>query len=141
MISSIPAALNAPLNAGDSFVRKEEQALFLLREAKVRVLIIDELLNILADSSDKLNQMLNLLRFLGNELQIWIVSVGVKETLQVVNSDDQLSNRFEPFPLPRWRKPHSQFETSRAPRQHCGCWDGLPGYARQALCLIVACRQ
>jgi hypothetical protein len=46
--------------------------------------------------------MLNLLRYLGNDLQIPLVAVGVKEALQVIHSDDQLANRFEPFALPRW---------------------------------------
>lgn len=98
----IALGLGAPSNPADTLARKEDQALFLLREAQVRVLIIDEMHNILTGSSDRLNQMLNLLRFLGNELQIALVGVGVKEALQVVHSDDQLSNRFEPLPLPRW---------------------------------------
>lgn len=84
-------------------VQKEQQALHLLRETGVRVLVIDEIHNALAGSTAKLSEMLNLLRYLGNELQIPLVAVGVKEALQVIHSDDQLANRFEPFPLPRWQ--------------------------------------
>ncbi|XHO98337.1 TniB family NTP-binding protein (plasmid) [Azospirillum sp. A26] len=84
-------------------VQKESQAIQLLRATGVRVLIIDEIHNALAGPTNKLSEMLNLLRYLGNELQIPLVAVGVKEALQVIHSDDQLANRFEPFPLPRWQ--------------------------------------
>jgi hypothetical protein len=47
--------------------------------------------------------MLNLLRWLGNELQIPLVAVGTAEALHAVQSDDQLANRFEPVGLPPWR--------------------------------------
>lgn len=99
----IAEALGAPRNPGDSLAKKEAQALHLLKAADVRVLLVDEIHNILAGGTDRMNQMLNLLRFLGNELKIPIVAIGVKEALQVIHSDDQLANRFEPYPLPRWR--------------------------------------
>jgi hypothetical protein len=47
--------------------------------------------------------LLNLLRWLGNELQIPLVAVGTAEALRAVQSDDQLANRFEPIGLPPWR--------------------------------------
>lgn len=49
-----------------------------------------------------LREFLNLLRFLGNELQIPIVALGTKDAYLAIRSDDQLENRFEPFILPRW---------------------------------------
>jgi hypothetical protein len=47
-------------------------------------------------------RLLNVLRWLGNELQIPLVGVGTAEALRAIRSDDQLVNRFEPFPLPLW---------------------------------------
>jgi hypothetical protein len=32
-----------------------------------------------------------------------LVAVGTAEALRAIQSDDQLANRFEPFPLPPWR--------------------------------------
>lgn len=100
--NAILTALGAPERPGDVLAKKEQQALHLLRTTGVRILVIDEIHNILAGSTPQLNQMLNLLRYLGNELKIPLVAVGVKEALQAIHSDDQLANRFEPYPLPRW---------------------------------------
>lgn len=75
----------------------------LLRATGVRLLIVDEVHNILAGGADRMNQMLNLLRYLGNVLRMPIVAIGVRQALQVIHSDDQLATRFEPFALPRWR--------------------------------------
>jgi hypothetical protein len=36
-------------------------------------------------------------------LQIPLVAVGTGEALHAIQSDDQLANRFEPVPLPKWR--------------------------------------
>ncbi len=101
--NAILMALGAPGRPTDALAKKEQQVLHLLRKTGVKLLIIDEIHNILAGSSPQLGQMLNLLRYLGNELQIPLAAVGVKEALQVIQSDDQLANRFEPFPLPRWQ--------------------------------------
>jgi len=100
--NAILEALGAPERPGDALAKKEQQALHLLRRTGVRILVIDEIHNILAGTTPQINQMLNLLRYLGNDLQIPLVAVGVKEALQVIHSDDQLANRFEPFALPRW---------------------------------------
>lgn len=99
----IAEALGAPSRPGDSLARKQAQAMHLLRATGVRLLIVDEVHNILAGGADRMNQMLNLLRYLGNALRIPIVAIGVRQALQVIHSDDQLATRFEPFPLPRWR--------------------------------------
>ena len=100
--NGILTALGAPERPGDALAKKEQQARLLLEKTGVRILVIDEIHNILAGTTTQLNQMLNLFRFLGNELKIPLVAVGVKEALQAIHSDDQLANRFEPFALPRW---------------------------------------
>ena len=55
--------------------------------------IIDEIHNILAGSTHKQREFLNILRFLGNELQLPIVGVGIKDAYLAIRSDDQLENR------------------------------------------------
>jgi hypothetical protein len=100
---AILVALSAPVRRGHRLVDKEGQAMRLLRATGVQLLVIDEVHNALAGPTTKLSEMLNLLKNLGNDLQIPLVGVGTKDALQVIHSDDQLANRFEPFPLPRWQ--------------------------------------
>jgi hypothetical protein len=97
------AATGAPLRAGHPRVADlEHLALRVLRAAGVRVLVIDELHNVLSGRGDSRREFLNLLRFLGNELRIPLVGVGTREAYLAIRSDDQLENRFAPVILPRW---------------------------------------
>ena len=76
----------------------------MMRATGVNLLIIDEVHNLLAGAQVQQRRMLNLLRWLGNELQIPLVAVGTAEALHAIQSDDQLANRFEPVGLPPWRE-------------------------------------
>jgi len=96
------AAMGAPLRPRQRLAELEQAALTLLRAVGVRVLVIDELHNVLAGRGEVRREFLNLLRFLGNELRIPLVGVGTREAYLAIRSDDQLENRFEPFTLPRW---------------------------------------
>lgn len=96
------AALGSPVSSHNATYLCEQVALKLLRTIGVRVLIIDELHNMLAGTPGQQREFLNLLRFLGNELRVSLVCLGTKEAYLAIRSDDQLENRFEPFPLPRW---------------------------------------
>jgi hypothetical protein len=97
------AAAGAPPRAGYPRVADLEQvALRVLRMTGVRVLFIDELHNLLSGRADRRREFLSLLRFLGNELRIPLVGAGTREAYLAIRSDDQLENRFAPFPLPRW---------------------------------------
>ena len=75
----------------------------MMRETNVALLIIDEVHNLVSGSRLQQRRLLNLLRWLGNELQIPLIAVGTGEALHAIQSDDQLANRFEPVPLPKWR--------------------------------------
>lgn len=96
------AALGAPLQPRRRLADVEQMSLGLLRSTGVRMLVIDELHNVLAGQGNSRREFLNLLRFLGNELRIPIVGVGTREAYLAVRSDDQLENRFEPVVLPLW---------------------------------------
>lgn len=82
----------------------EHLALNQLRNVKARMLVIDELHNVLAGAADNRREFLNLLRFLGNELRIPLVGIGTREAYLAIRSDDQLENRFEPMLLPQWQE-------------------------------------
>jgi Bacterial TniB protein len=98
------AAMNAPIRPRMRLVDLEPLSLKLLRATAVQMLVIDECHNMLAGSNSMQREFLNLVRFLGNELQIPIVCVGTREAYLAIRSDDQLENRFEPFILPTWQE-------------------------------------
>ena len=73
------AAMGAPLRPRQRLPEMEQLALSLLRRVGVRMLVIDELHNVLAGNNVSRRELLNLLRFLGNELRIPLVGVGTRE--------------------------------------------------------------
>lgn len=95
--------LGEPISNRQRISDLEVISLYALRRLRVKILIIDEVHNLLAGTSAVQREFLNLIRFLGNQLQIPIVCVGTKEAYFAVRSDDQLENRFEPFTLPLWK--------------------------------------
>ncbi|MGN2642439.1 TniB family NTP-binding protein [Nocardia takedensis] len=100
---AVLAALGAPIRArAPRLAELEQLVLRLLRTCGVRVLVIDELHNVLAGRGDTRREFLNLLRFLGNELRISLVGVGTRDAYLAIRSDPQLENRFAPFTLPLW---------------------------------------
>jgi hypothetical protein len=100
--SAILEALGAPDRLNDRLSTKQDTAVRMMRATGVRMLVIDEVHNLLCGSRDQQRRFLNLLRWLGNELQIPLVAVGTAEGLRAIQSDDQLANRFTPFGLPPW---------------------------------------
>ena len=94
--------LGMPYDNRARLVALQDVAVRTMRLTGVRMLVIDELHNLLSGSRSRQRQLLNLLRWLGNELHIPLVGVGTGEALQAINSDDQLVSRFEPFMLPLW---------------------------------------
>jgi len=95
-------ALNSPMKPRMRIADLEVLALRLMKLTQVKMLIIDELHNILAGKYTLRSEFLNLLRFLGNELRIPIVGVGTEDAYRAIRIDDQLENRFKPFILSRW---------------------------------------
>lgn len=102
--SGLLAGIGAPIRRQARVAELEQLALQLLKAVKAKILIIDELHNLLAGKTDARREFLNLLRFIGNELRIPIVGVGTRDAYLAIRSDDQLENRFEPVPLPVWEE-------------------------------------
>ena len=95
-------ALFAPYKPQDHVSKKQMQVISILRRVNLKILIIDEIHHILAGHMEKQRQFLNVIKYLGNELQIPIVAVGTKDAFRALQTDPQLSNRFEPVILPKW---------------------------------------
>lgn len=75
----------------------------ILKQIGLRMLIIDAVHNVLSGPVTKQRQFLQVRKSLGNDLQIPLVGVGIKEALRALQADSHLANRFEPAALPRWR--------------------------------------
>ncbi len=102
LFGAILDALGMPFSPRDRIAAKQDMAVRIMRATGTRLLVIDELHNLLSGTSAQQRRLLNLLRWLGNELQIPLVGVGTAEAMRAIRSDDQLANRFEPFALPLW---------------------------------------
>lgn len=100
--NAILELLFAPHKSNDRVDKKQAQAIKLLRYVNLRMLIIDEIHHILAGNLNRQRAFLNVIKYLGNELQVPIVGVGTKDAFRAIQTDPQLANRFEPVLLPRW---------------------------------------
>jgi Bacterial TniB protein len=102
LYAAILAGLGVPGALHPRSPDREGAALYLLRRVECRMLMLDELHNLLAASIPRQRELLNLLRYLGNELHIPLVCLGTRDAYLAIRTDDQLENRFEPFLLPSW---------------------------------------
>lgn len=75
-----------------------------LKNLQTRMILIDEFGFFQAGTPVKQRKLLNSLKFLGNELQIPMVIAAVPETLNLLQSDEQVANRFDPVFLTRWKR-------------------------------------
>lgn len=88
------------------FARSDQrnfQVTRIMRTSGVRMLMIDEFQQALVGSYTQRRTYLNAVKNVGNDLQIPIVAVGTEEVFNALKADPQLSNRFEPMMLPRWK--------------------------------------
>lgn len=97
-------AMNTPISGKLKVQELEILSLRFMKATHVRMLIIDELHNLLAGGPTVRQEFLNLLRFLGNELRIPIIGVGTVDAYSAIRRDPQLENRFKPFILPKWQE-------------------------------------
>ncbi|WP_247671077.1 TniB family NTP-binding protein [Pseudoalteromonas sp. MMG005] len=100
--NSILELLFAPYKPSERVDKKQFQVIKLLRYVGLKILVIDEIHHILAGNTNRQRAFLNVLKYLGNELQITIVGVGTKDAFRALQTDPQLANRFEPVMLSRW---------------------------------------
>ena len=92
----------APFRASKPAGQLQYEVLRLLATVEVKLLIIDEIQHVLAGPLLKQRQFLNVIKHLGNELQIPIVAAGTQDAFNAIQTDPQLANRFEPLVLRRW---------------------------------------
>jgi len=103
----ILAAGGAPATAiavrSQNVASLEVRVIALLRDLGLRMIMIDEVHNLLAGTHREQRRFLNVLRYLSNELEISLVCFGVSEAVDAIRGDMQLARRLDEHHLPNWR--------------------------------------
>jgi hypothetical protein len=100
--SEILRSLDFPVINRSSLSDLEHSALRQLEKLKPKILVIDEVHNLLACTPREQRAALNVLKFLSNELRVSIIAAGTTEALIVMQTDPQIASRFESSALPSW---------------------------------------
>ena len=95
-------ALNVSYRSSKSSKELLTRVLDVLKRLRVKILILDEFQHLLSKPS-KQRDILNLIKYISNEVGISFVGIGTKEAFYVINSDPQLANRFNKSMLPSWK--------------------------------------
>lgn len=103
LYSSILEQFAVPYKNSDKTAKKEQQIKYYFGLCNLKILIIDEINNILSGPIGKQKVFMNAIKNLSTSLQIPIVLSGVKEALRATNTDNQINNRFKPVFLPKWQ--------------------------------------
>jgi Bacterial TniB protein. len=99
---NILAALGAIFRPSAPIATLEQQALQLLRDCHVRMLMIDEIHNILTGRRDAQHHFLVTIKDLSNKLDMSLVAIGTEQARAALMSDPQLRTRFRTLHLPKW---------------------------------------
>lgn len=95
--------MGVPFVSRATILDLETQALRSLKRMDVKLLMLDEVHDILAGSAKEQRILLNMLRYISNELKISLVCFGISEAREAISGDVQLARRFEELPLMRWQ--------------------------------------
>lgn len=104
LYSTLLEAVGAPFTKSARIETLEPLVLQVLRQLETRLIVIDEIHNLIACKALQQRQVLNQLKYLGNQLKIPLVGVGTEEAWSAIKSDPQMLNRFQPFHLPLWEE-------------------------------------
>lgn len=97
---AILRGLKTSFRPTDSLVKLKYQAISLLEEYDVRLLIIDEIHDLLDVTPIKQRNIMNEIKYLTNELKIPIIGAGIEKVSQIFSHDIQLLSRFDATYLP-----------------------------------------
>jgi len=102
LCAGILTVIGAPFHTAEKIATLETLTHVMLRRLCVRVVVFDEVHNLLAGSQREQRRALNVLKTLANVLQAVIIAVGTRDALLAIQTDAQVARRFEPLELPRW---------------------------------------
>lgn len=93
----------APYRHRDSMAKKQAQALELIKNCHTKVLIVDEVHQLLSGGDKNHRIFLNTLKHIANTAQISIIAAGTVDAKRAMVTDPQISSRFKEVPIPRWK--------------------------------------
>lgn len=103
LYDEILSTLNVPFRAQSSLSVRKNQVFTVLAELKVRIIIIDEIHNLLTHRPAKQRDFLVVLKHMGNKLGVSFIAAGTPDAVVALQSDRQMSSRFSFLPIPVWR--------------------------------------
>lgn len=92
----------APYRAADPAAKLKIEVIHQLRSCRVRLLVLDEIHNLLTGTPKKLKEVMNGIKSIGNQTKVPIVGVGTRDAVRVLHSDPQHASRFDLVALPLW---------------------------------------
>lgn len=95
-------ALKQPFRAKDALSEKSRQVRAILGAVGTRMLMLDEFQHVLGPRNDRRRVVMDVIKHLGNTLQIPIVVIGTADAQVAVSKDEQLANRLHPVWMPTW---------------------------------------
>lgn len=102
LYAEIIRSMNADVSPTTRLHELERTAINMLAHASPRMLLIDEIHNLLSCSARDQRAALNAIKYLANKLRVSIVAAGTYEALHVMRSDPQIASCFEQLELPVW---------------------------------------
>ena len=91
-----------PFRPSDTKAKLRHQVINLLRERDVKILILDEIHNLLRGTAIKQRIMMDTIKNLSNDLMIPIIGIGTQDASLILASDPQHASRFDVVKLPKW---------------------------------------
>lgn len=102
-LSKILKALNAPHRGADKPQALFDQVVGMCGRLEVKLIIADEISDIVDGTAMQQRHFLNMLKNLNNELERPIVLTGTKRIVAAIAIDEQVKRRFSQRELPEWK--------------------------------------
>ncbi|MFN8337188.1 MAG: TniB family NTP-binding protein [Cyclobacteriaceae bacterium] len=109
LYNEILIRFNAAFSINDNVANKLDLVEKIISEIGLKMLIIDEIHNVIASSYQKQRKFLMTLKTLANKLKIIIICAGNSDAQTVMTADDQITTRFEEILLPSWKENPKEF--------------------------------
>jgi hypothetical protein len=94
--------LGAPASASARYSDRERQVVRILGEFQTRLLVIDEIQDILTSTPRQQRLALDAVKFLMNEASLPVLALGIDTASTAIRVDKHLASRFEHRSLPVW---------------------------------------
>jgi Cdc6-like AAA superfamily ATPase len=102
MLTTILQGMGISVKHNEKVSKQEEYLLYYLKLMKTKLIIIDEIHNVLHGAHTKMTQLMASLKTLSNKTGIPMILAGTENALAAVTIDSQTRSRFKPYELKTW---------------------------------------